>query len=56
MLAGQLADAVGGDGRTVGVGFVVKPGQGVDEVEVVAFDHVEIVVGLVAVGDHFGEF
>ena len=56
VLAGQLADAVGGDGRAVGVGFVVEPGQGVDEVEVVAFDHVEVVVGLVAVGHHFGEF
>ena len=55
VLAGELADAVGGDGRTVGVGFVVEPGQGVDEVEVVAFDHVEVMVGLVAVGHHFGE-
>ena len=56
VLARQLADAVGGDGRAVGVGFVVELCQGVDEVEVVAFDHVEVVIGLVAVGYHFGEF
>ena len=56
VFAGQLADAVGGDSRAVGVGFVVEPGRGVDEVEVVAFDHIEVVIGVVAVGHHFGEF
>ena len=56
MLAGQLADAVGGDGRAVGIGFVVERGQRVDQVEVVAFDDVEVVIGLVAVGDHLREF
>ena len=32
------------DGRTVGVGFVVEAGQGVDEVEIVALDQVDVVV------------
>ena len=56
MLAGELADAVSGDGGTVGVGFVVEFGQRVDEVEVVAFDNVEMVVGVVTVCHHLGEF
>ena len=55
VLARQLADPVGGDGGAVGVGFVIEPGQRVDEVEVVALDDVEEVIGAVAVGHHLGE-
>ena len=33
VLAGQLADAIGGNGRAVGIGLVVEMGQQVDEAE-----------------------
>lgn len=56
VFAGQLADAIGGDGRAVCIGFVVELCQGVDQVEIVAFYHVEIMIRLVAVGHHLGEF
>ena len=55
MLARQLADAVGGDGGAVGIGLVVQPGQRVDQVEVVALDGLDVVVGVVAVGHHLRE-
>ena len=55
VLAGKLADAVSGDGRAVGVGFVVQARQRVDQVKVVALHHLQVVVGMVAVGHHFGE-
>ena len=45
VLARQLADAVGRDRRAVGIGLVVQPGQGVDEVEVVALHGLDEVVG-----------
>jgi hypothetical protein len=55
MLARQLADAVGGDRRAVGIGLVVQPGQRVDQIEVVAGDHFAVMVGAVAVGHRLGE-
>ena len=56
MLAGQLADAVGGDGGTVGEGLVVEMGQRVDEVEVVAADGFNAVVGAITLRHHAGKF
>jgi hypothetical protein len=55
MFARQLADAVGRNRRAVGIGFVVQPGQRVDQIEVVAGDEVTVMVGPVAVGDLLGE-
>jgi hypothetical protein len=49
VLAGQLADAVGRDRRAVGIGLVVQAGQFVDQVEIVALDGLDAVVGLVPV-------
>ena len=47
MLARHLADAIGGYGRAVSERFVVKPCQRVDEIEVVASDDFELVVGVI---------
>ena len=56
VFARHLADAVGGDGGAVGEGLVVEVGQGVDQIEIVALDDLQPVVGLVAVGDLLGVF
>jgi hypothetical protein len=55
VLARQLADPVGGNRRAVGIGFVVQPGQRVDQIEVVAGDQVAVMVGAVAVGNLLGK-
>jgi len=55
VFACQLADPVGGYGGAVGVGFVIKPGQPVDQVKVIALDHLEVVVGVVAVCNLLGK-
>ncbi len=47
----ELANAIGGDRRAVGIGFVVKLRQRVDQIEVVALDPVNEVPGLVAIGN-----
>ena len=52
MLARQLAHPISRDGRAVCVRLVVQPGQGVDEVEIVALDSLDPVVGAVTVGHH----
>jgi hypothetical protein len=55
VLARQLADPVGGDRRAVGIGLVVEPGQGVDQIEVVAGDQFAVMVGSIAIGNLLGE-
>ena len=55
VLARQLADAVGGDRRAVGVGLVVEARERVDQIEVVAAHHLQAVIGLVAIGHHLGK-
>jgi hypothetical protein len=50
MLARQLTDAVGRDGRRVRIGLVVQVRQQVDQAKVVAVDDLDTVVGAVAVG------
>ena len=52
---GELADAVGGDRRAVGVRLVVEPRQLVDQIEVVALDPVDMVARAVALGHLKGE-
>jgi hypothetical protein len=56
MLAGQLADPVGRDGRTVGIGLVVERGERIDEIEVVGLDRFDEMPGLVAICHHLREF
>ena len=51
MAAGELADPIGGNGRAVGIGFIVQPGQGIDQVEIIAIDGIDKMPGLVAIGD-----
>ena len=55
VLARQFADTVSRDRRAVGVGLVVKSGERVDKVEIVAGDGLDAVIGLVAVGDRLRE-
>jgi hypothetical protein len=45
VLAGQLADPVGGHGGGIGVGLVVQAGQFVHQADVVGFHQVDVVVG-----------
>jgi hypothetical protein len=55
MLARQLAHPVGRDRRTVGIGLVVQPGQGVDEVEIIAGDRSTVVVCAIAIRHLLGK-
>ena len=50
MAARELADPVGRDRRAVGIGLVVQVDEPVDQVEVVAADGLDVVVGPVPVG------
>ena len=52
----QLTNAVSGNGRAVGIRLVIEPRQRVDQIEIVAANGFDIVIGLVLVGHHFGEF
>ncbi len=56
VLARQLAHAVGRDGGTVGVRFVVQASQGVDEIEIIGLHRLDTMVGGVARSHHGGEF
>ncbi len=53
-LAGRGTDAVGRDGRAVGIGLVVGPDQGFEQPEVVDLHRAFAVIGVVLAGDLAG--
>ena len=56
MLPCQLANPVGRYRRTVGIRFIVKARQRIDEIEVVALDGIDEMIGLVTIGHLLGKF